>query len=55
MTELNIAGPSLAEFESARTRVAAVAKVTPLETAHYMSSVLGSPVFLKCENLQRTG
>jgi threonine dehydratase len=55
MTELNFAGPTLADFEGARTRVATVAKVTPLETAHFLSSVLGSPVFLKCENLQRTG
>ena len=55
MSELNIAGPTLADFEGARERVATVAKVTPLETAHFMSTVLGSPVFLKCENLQRTG
>ena len=55
MTELNFAGPTLAEFEGARARVAEVAQVTPLETARFLTDVLGSDVFLKCENLQRTG
>jgi len=55
MTELNLAGPTLAEFEGARARVAEVAQVTPLETARFLTDVLGSAVYLKCENLQRTG
>jgi len=55
MSETFAAGPRLAEFESARERVARVAEVTPLQTAGFMSEILGSPVFLKCENLQRTG
>jgi threonine dehydratase len=55
MTELNFAGPTLAEFEGARARVAEVAQVTPLETARFLTDVLGSAVYLKCENLQRTG
>jgi threonine dehydratase len=55
MTESSLVGPTLAEFEGARTIVSRVADVTPLETARFMSEILGSPVFLKCENLQRTG
>ncbi len=55
MTEAVIAGPTLAEFETARERVSQVADITPMETARFLSEVLGSPVFMKCENLQRTG
>ena len=55
MAEITFAGPTLAEFEEARERVAAVADITPMETARFLSDTLGSPVFLKCENLQRTG
>ena len=55
MTETSLIGPTLADFEGARTIVSRVADVTPMETARFMSEILGSPVFLKCENLQRTG
>jgi len=48
-------GPSLEEFEAARPVVANVAQVTPMESSRFLSSVLGSEVLLKCENLQRTG
>ncbi len=47
--------PTLAELEAARELVSAVAVETPMEESRYLSGVLGSPVFLKCENLQRTG
>ena len=47
--------PTLDELEAAREVVAAVANVTPMESSRYLSEVLGSPVHLKCENLQRTG
>lgn len=50
-----IAGPSLADVEAARLIVSRVAEVTPMETSRYLSDVLGAPVHLKCENLQRTG
>lgn len=50
-----IPGPTLAEFEAARERVSLVAQATPMESSRYLSDELGSPVFLKCENLQRTG
>ncbi|OYX59418.1 MAG: threonine ammonia-lyase [Micrococcales bacterium 32-70-13] len=52
---LTIAGPSLADVEAARLIVGRVAEVTPMETSRYLSDVLGAPVHLKCENLQRTG
>ena len=55
MTDISLAGPSLAEFEAAREVVACVTKVTPMETSGYLSAILGAPVYLKCENLQRTG
>ena len=48
-------GPTLAEFQEARERVAEVVKLTPMESSSFLSGLLGSPVFLKCENLQRTG
>jgi threonine dehydratase len=50
-----IPGPTLAEVESARVVVNAVAELTPMETSRYLSEILGAPVHLKTENLQRTG
>jgi len=55
MTETSLIGPTLADFEGARSIVSHVADVTPMESARFMSEILGSPVYLKCENLQRTG
>ena len=52
---LTIAGPTLADVEAARLVVSRVAEVTPMETSRYLSDLLGAPVHLKCENLQRTG
>ncbi|HYI32896.1 MAG TPA: threonine ammonia-lyase [Glaciibacter sp.] len=54
-TELHPVGPTLDEFEAARGVVSRVADVTPMESSRYLAEVLGSPVYLKCENLQRTG
>ncbi|MDR6971103.1 threonine ammonia-lyase [Leifsonia shinshuensis] len=54
-TRTPFAGPSLDEFEAARATVAAVAQPTPMETSRYLTDILGAPVVLKCENLQRTG
>jgi threonine dehydratase len=48
-------GPGLDEIERAHEIVARVAKKTPVETSNYLTELLGSPVLLKCENLQRTG
>jgi threonine dehydratase len=54
-SDTTFAGPGLADIEAARERVATVAQVTPMESSRFLAEVLGSPVFLKCENLQRTG
>lgn len=43
------------ELLAARETVNRIARVTPVESSHYLAQVLGSPVLLKCENLQRTG
>ena len=48
-------GPTLAEFETARVTVSAVIDETPMQSSRSLSEVLGSDVWLKCENLQRTG
>ena len=55
MRETTLAGPALADFEAARSVVSRVAEVTPMESSRYLAELLGSPVYLKCENLQRTG
>ncbi|KGJ80361.1 threonine dehydratase [Cryobacterium roopkundense] len=55
MTETTLTGPSLADFEAARLVVSRVADVTPMESSRYLADLLGAPVHLKCENLQRTG
>jgi threonine dehydratase len=47
--------PTLHDVEAAREVVAGVARVTPMETSQFLAEILGSPVHLKCENLQRTG
>jgi threonine dehydratase len=53
--EASFPGPTLADFEGARETIRAVADETPMESSRYLSEVLGSDVWLKCENLQRTG
>jgi len=50
-----IPGPGLADFEHAREVVARVARRTPMESSRFLADRLGVPVYLKCENLQRTG
>ncbi|WP_165069339.1 threonine ammonia-lyase [Marisediminicola senii] len=55
VTSTTLAGPTLDEFEAARTLVSRVAEITPMESSRYLAELLGSPVYLKCENLQRTG
>jgi threonine dehydratase len=47
--------PTLDDIEKARETIAGVARVTPMETSQFLAELLGSPVHLKCENLQRTG
>ena len=47
--------PGLADFESALVNVRQVAIETPTLHSHFLSDLVGQEVFLKCENLQRTG
>jgi len=48
-------GPTLDDFLAARERVSAVVETTPMERSRFLSEIAGQPVFLKTENLQRTG
>ena len=43
------------EIRAARAALAGVAQVTPLVHSRVLAAGVGGPVFLKCENLQRTG
>jgi threonine dehydratase len=47
--------PSLPEIERARGRLDGVARVTPVYPTETFSRLAGRPVYLKAENLQRTG
>jgi threonine dehydratase len=55
MPKTALAGPTLLEFQEARDRISAEVELTPMESSRYLGGILGSPVYLKCENLQRTG
>ncbi|MFE9384580.1 threonine ammonia-lyase [Streptomyces sp. NPDC007025] len=46
---------SLDAVRLARKTLAGVARTTAVEGSRHLSSLVGSPVHLKCENLQRTG
>ncbi|HET6167032.1 MAG TPA: threonine ammonia-lyase [Marmoricola sp.] len=46
---------TLADVESAAALLEGVAITTAMEESRWLSSVVGGPVLLKCENLQRTG
>ncbi len=50
-----IPGPTLEDFADARRVLTGVAQITPMELSRYLGEELGQPVYLKCENLQRTG
>jgi threonine dehydratase len=52
-TELH--APTLAEIEEARARLVAFARVTPVYGSETFSRLAGREVWLKAENLQRTG
>ncbi len=47
--------PTLAEFEAAAAVLRDVILKTPFDVSEHLSDVLGAPVYLKLENLQRTG
>ena len=50
-----VVSPTLEDFHVAQLNVAAVAKKTPLLVSSYLTEITGGQVFLKAENLQRTG
>ncbi|MGB4777075.1 threonine ammonia-lyase [Microbacterium sp.] len=47
--------PTLAEFEDAAAVLDGVVVKTPFDVSEHLTEVLGAPVHLKLENLQRTG
>lgn len=47
--------PELSEYQQAATQLSKVVNHTPLEMSQAFSEVLGQPVHLKLENLQKTG
>lgn len=55
MSDATFVGPTMADFEAARERIVGIVEVTPMESSGFLAEALGSPVYLKCENLQRTG
>jgi threonine dehydratase len=48
-------GVSLDDVRAAREVIRDVAIETPMEQSRWLSALVGGPVWLKCENLQRTG
>ncbi|MGZ4452969.1 MAG: threonine ammonia-lyase [Nocardioides sp.] len=55
MAEPTRAAPDLADIRAARELLRGVTIETPVETSRWLSQLVGAPVLLKCENLQRTG
>jgi threonine dehydratase len=47
--------PTLEDIQRGREALRGVAIETPVEESRWLSAILGGPVRLKCENLQRTG
>jgi threonine dehydratase len=48
-------GPTVAEIREARARLEGVARATPVISSETLGRLAGRPVWLKAENLQRTG
>jgi threonine dehydratase len=46
---------TLDDVRGAHKMLAGVARVTAMESSRHLTGLVGSPVHLKCENLQRTG
>ena len=55
MTALEIPLVGLADVQAARVLLDGISRMTPLEGSRALSERVGGPVWLKCENLQRTG
>ena len=52
---MNAPRPTIDDVRQARTRLAGIARVTPVFSSETLSRLAGRPVLLKAENLQRTG
>ncbi|WP_037608082.1 threonine ammonia-lyase [Streptacidiphilus rugosus] len=46
---------TLDDVRGAHKMLSGIARVTPMESSRHLSTLIGAPVQLKCENLQRTG
>lgn len=46
---------NLDEVRQARQLLAGITEITPVSHSRWLADTIGHPVFLKCENLQRTG
>ncbi len=55
MTALEIPLVGLADVQAARALLDGISRTTPMEGSRALSERVGGPVWLKCENLQRTG
>ena len=51
----SVAELTLADVQAARELIRDVAIETPMEQSRWLSALVGGPVWLKCENLQRCG
>ena len=54
-TQPPVVVPSLSDFQTALANVRKVAIETPTLYSNFLSDLVGQQVYLKCENLQRTG
>lgn len=54
-TTRSLPAVTLDDVRGAQKMLGGVARVTPMEGSRYLSGLVGAPVHLKCENLQRTG
>jgi threonine dehydratase len=55
VTPLDLPLVGLADIEAARRLLDGIARTTPMEGSRALADQVGGPVYLKCENLQRTG
>lgn len=55
MTKTGTDDVTLADVQEARAMLDGVALTTPVEESRWLSTTLGAPVAIKCENLQRAG
>ncbi len=55
MEQVALAQVSVDEVRAAAELLRGVARYTPMESSRPVATAVGGPVYLKCENLQRTG